>query len=481
MCVHELLERERELVAIEVLLERGGGLLVIEGGAGLGKTSLVDAACRRAEGHGYAVLRARGSELEAGFAWGVVLQLFERRFVGAAADVLEVAFAGPAGVVRPLVVGGPAVGGAAGGSFAVVHGLYWLCVNLAAGRPLLLVVDDAHWADEPSLLFLAYLAGRLDGLPVGLVVALRPPDPTSAPGPLLALHGCALGVLRPCFLSRDAVTALVLGRLGARATGELCTAVWDASGGNPLYVAELVRSFELARAPVEVGPAGLPAGGSEGIARRVIADVRRVDPHALRLVQALAVLGDGCELRHAAAIAEIEPDHALRVVAAVVRLGVLASGDPPCFGHPIVREALESSLGSDELNAAHRGAALLLHSEGAAPGQVAAHLAHVLPAGDPWVLARLREAAQSALAGGAPAVAADLYGRVLAEPPSSTQRLPILREAARAEASAGRARARARTLRRRWCWPHPRVSARRSRSRWPRSTRRCSGGSTLWT
>ena len=82
--MHELLERERELAAIEVLLEhRGGGLLVIEGAAGLGKTSLVDAACRRAEECGYAVLRARGSGLEAGFAWGVVLQLFERRFVSA--------------------------------------------------------------------------------------------------------------------------------------------------------------------------------------------------------------------------------------------------------------------------------------------------------------------------------------------------------------------------------------------------------------
>ena len=78
-----LLERERELAAVEALLEGGGGVLVVEGAAGIGKTALVEAACSRAEGRGRVVLRARGSELEAGFAFGVVRQLFERRLAGA--------------------------------------------------------------------------------------------------------------------------------------------------------------------------------------------------------------------------------------------------------------------------------------------------------------------------------------------------------------------------------------------------------------
>ena len=80
--MRRLREREHELAAVELLLDRGGGVLVIEGRAGIGKTSLVDAACRRAGELGHQVLRARGSELEADFAFGVVRQLFERRLRG---------------------------------------------------------------------------------------------------------------------------------------------------------------------------------------------------------------------------------------------------------------------------------------------------------------------------------------------------------------------------------------------------------------
>ena len=102
----ELLERDRELAAIEAVLGRGG-VLVIEGGAGIGKTSLLDAACRQAAGLGCEVLRARGSELEAGFAFGVVRQLFERRLASAEAGERDELLAGPAGG------GAPAAGGRA--------------------------------------------------------------------------------------------------------------------------------------------------------------------------------------------------------------------------------------------------------------------------------------------------------------------------------------------------------------------------------
>ena len=65
----------------------------------------------------------------------------------------------------------------------VVHGLYWLAFNLAApATPLLLVVDDGHWADEASLRWLAYLASRLEGLDVSLVVAMRPDPPARERG-----------------------------------------------------------------------------------------------------------------------------------------------------------------------------------------------------------------------------------------------------------------------------------------------------------
>ena len=81
----ELLERERELAAVEELLGRRSDVLIIEVGAGIGKTSLVQAACRRSRELGYDVLSAKGSALEADFAFGVVRQLFERRLTGAEA------------------------------------------------------------------------------------------------------------------------------------------------------------------------------------------------------------------------------------------------------------------------------------------------------------------------------------------------------------------------------------------------------------
>ena len=164
-------------------------------------------------------------------------------------------------------------------------------------------------------------------------------------------------------------------------------------------------------------------------------------PDALGLAQALAVLGDGCELRHAAAIAGVTMAVAARLAGGLVRAEVLAAGDRPRFVHPVIRDALEASLDSGGKDRTHRCAARLLHADAAPPGQVAAHLMRVRPAGDGWVLARLREAARAAMDSGAPQAAAGLLDRVLAEPPPPEQRAVVLREAARAEVTAGRERA----------------------------------------
>ncbi|MBV9354741.1 MAG: AAA family ATPase, partial [Chloroflexi bacterium] len=432
-----LLERQSELATIEVLLDRGG-VLIVEGRAGIGKTSLVDVACRRADAREYEVLSARGSELEADFAFGVVRQLFERRLLSAEPAERAALLAGPAAAVRPLLFGQPAELPASDTSFAVMHGLYWLAANLAARRPLLIAVDDAHWADEPSLRGLAYLASRLEGLALALLVALRPGEPASIGAPLLALRSEAATVLRPTLLSEGAVGSVVRGAAGARATDALCRALYTASGGNPLYLTEVLRALELDhRTLAELDPNELLVGSVEGIARHVVARARRLAPHALELAQALAVLGDDCALRHAAGIAGVAMDEAARLAAGLVRLEVLAAAAPPRFIHPVIRTALEASLSSDERDAAHRAAARLLHGDGAPSGQVAAHLLGVHPAGDEWVLARLEEAAQAALDSGAPRAAAGLLGRALAEPPPVAQRVRILRAAARAEASAG--------------------------------------------
>ena len=153
----QLLERSEELARIESALAEArsgrGTFVVIEGPAGIGKTALLAAARTAAADGGMRVLRSRGTELERDFAFGVVRQLFEPPLAEASelerADLLQ----GAAGVAaRAARASGRSRGGrpASSGvdpSFAILHGLYWLCANLAAAGPLCFVVDDAHWAD----------------------------------------------------------------------------------------------------------------------------------------------------------------------------------------------------------------------------------------------------------------------------------------------------------------------------------------------
>ncbi|HEX5782419.1 MAG TPA: ATP-binding protein, partial [Solirubrobacteraceae bacterium] len=162
-----LLERGNEFHELDGQIERAvdgqGCAVVVEGPAGIGKSRLLAEARLRAEGS-MRVLSARGSELEGEFAFGVVRQLFEAELAARRESLLAGA-AAPAAAVFGELEGGA--------SFASLHGLYWLVLNLAEEGPLLLAVDDLHWCDRPSLLFLAYLAGRLERQPILLLAGLR--------------------------------------------------------------------------------------------------------------------------------------------------------------------------------------------------------------------------------------------------------------------------------------------------------------------
>ena len=212
------------------------------------------------------MLSARGSELEADFAFGVVRQLLERRLTRAGAHERASLLAGPAAVAGQLLLESVAERSTGDTSFAVLHGLYWLTANLSAAQPLLVAVDDVHWADEPSLRWLTYLARRLEGLPVVLLAAFRLYDPASASASLLALRAEAPVILRPMLLSERAVNALVRTTIGERSGDLLSEALWTASGGNPLYLTDLLRAAFEVNDPqlVELDPAGLLVGGFEG-------------------------------------------------------------------------------------------------------------------------------------------------------------------------------------------------------------------------
>jgi hypothetical protein len=140
-----------------------GAVVVVEPSAAL------DEAQARATGAGLVVLRARASEAERGSAFGVARQLFAPPLARLGEATRAKVLRGGAKMAAPLLEDAPA----AERDITSIHGLYWLASNLADLRPLVLLVDDAEWADDPSLRLLAYLAQRIDELPVALVVATR--------------------------------------------------------------------------------------------------------------------------------------------------------------------------------------------------------------------------------------------------------------------------------------------------------------------
>jgi hypothetical protein len=147
-----------------------GSSLLVEGPDGIGKSTLISEVRERALIGGAAVLSARGAELERGFSFGVVRQLLEPALASVSAEEREALLWGAARLAEPAIgeldtelksvpsSASPSLDP----SFAVLHGLYWLTANLAERCPLLIAVDDAHWADAASLRFLVYLVGRLD-------------------------------------------------------------------------------------------------------------------------------------------------------------------------------------------------------------------------------------------------------------------------------------------------------------------------------
>ena len=168
-----LLERDDELEVFARALDRAvdgeGGLILVEGEAGAGKTALLGAAGDLAREREMGVLRARGGEFERDFPYGVVRQLFEPEL--AAAGSRAESLSSTAALAAPIFE--PSLSATAGDPSAFQHGLYWLLADLATASPLALLVDDAQWADLASLQALVYCARRLDGLPVLLLATVR--------------------------------------------------------------------------------------------------------------------------------------------------------------------------------------------------------------------------------------------------------------------------------------------------------------------
>jgi len=443
-----LLERNVELARIESALAQArtgrGTFVVIEGPAGIGKTALLAAARTVAAEGGMRVLRSRGTELERDFAFGVVRQLFEPPLAEASeverADLLQAAAgvaAGLLGFPGALATEGPPASGV-DPSFAILHGLYWLCANLAAAGPLCVVVDDAHWTDAPSLRYLAFLLTRLEELDVALVLATRPLE-AGTDAELLATMTTdpSAEMIRLPPLTRAAVAQLVESRLAGVPDPLFVEACLRATRGMPFLMHELVEALSEGQiAPTAEAARQVERIGARTVGRSIRLRLRRLPEHAGRLARALAVL-EQSDLLQAARLAGLEEAEAANAAELLTTAGILEPGRPLTFIHPIVRSGIYSELSGAERAQGHRRAARLLAEQPGAHERVAKHLLVSEPAGDGWVIERLVEAARRAERNGAPESAAVFLRRVLAEPPPPGDQSALLLELGMAEANAG--------------------------------------------
>ncbi len=443
-----LLEREHEVERVRDALraagQRAGAVLVIEGAAGMGKSRLLEEARVQASDLGLRVLAARATELEQGFPFGVVRQLFERPLLEADAGERDRWLAGAAALAADMLTGAPttavAVPGPSAGDpgYAWQHGLYWLASNLAADSPLALVIDDLQWCDAPSARALAFIARRLEGQPLALVLATRPLDPALTPEAAALVADPGAELLRPSALTEAAVGALIAARLSDAPDDRFVRACLDVTGGNPFLVGELLD--EAAARGVDPTAAAADDVGAivpRGVANAVLLRLARLAPEAAALARALSALGDGAQMGDAARLAGLAGADLEAAMGALVSAGVVESGGTVGFTHPILRAAIHGDLSPAERERLHHAAAAILRERGAPAGQVAAQVMHTEPAGDPGAVALLRDAARDALALGDAAGAAALLSRALDEPPAESDRAAVLLELGQAHARAG--------------------------------------------
>jgi hypothetical protein len=275
-----LLEREAQVAALEALAgaarSGGGRFAVVEGSAGIGKTRLIAEARAIAGAAGMRVLAARGGELEGEFAYGIVRQLFEPLLASASPELRAELLSGPAALMEPLF-GAPQPAASpdappAEGSFAILHGLYWLAANVAFHQPTLLAIDDLHWADTPSLRWLLYLTRRLEGVPLLVAAGARPPEGESRDPALVAelIADPEAAAIRPGPLGPASIAVLARELHGLEPDEAFCAALETATGGNPLFIGAVLDAVAReGTSPTAEHVPRLLEIGAQGVARAV--------------------------------------------------------------------------------------------------------------------------------------------------------------------------------------------------------------------
>lgn len=442
----DVLERDSELVTVDLLLQRvcegAGHLLVFEGSAGIGKTQLLKAVCQRAQRSDVRVIAARAAEPESNFPFSVVRQLFEPVLAAESKGERRLLLSYHATCVAHAILEQPrpsSDGELRENEHAILHGIFSLTLNLAKRKPLLIAVDDAQWMDAPSLHCLGYLVRRLSQ--VGTLVVL-----TSTPVASDVEHSgleeilCdpAAHTLRLQPVSEAAVSRLIREAVSAEPDASFGSACHAASGGNPLFLREMLAELAAGRIqPIAAETEQASALGSRSLARFESARFSKLPSAAKALAEAVAVLGDGVGYRRAAELAQLdytEAGHAARVL---IDAGIFEPSSSLSFAQGLVRAAVHARLDPARRDALHDRAARVLDRAGASADQVAKLLLAAEPKADEWAVELLRRAAYDAANSGALDQAATYLRRALTEPPTQGRTFDLLSALGTAEVHRG--------------------------------------------
>ncbi len=387
--------RGADVAELEAVLERTGSghgeLVLVPGEAGVGKTRLAEEVVDRARAWGMTVAWAGCSEAEmapAFWPWTQLLRgLLETGEDGPPAG-------GPLARLLPEVGGGVAKGTEVDPELARLELFDAVAAFLrrAAGkRPLLLVIDDLHWADVPSVLLLGVVAPTLRALPAVLLGTYR--DVDAPPGsavtgalPELVRHGRMLSLGG---LTRADVGELVASLTGSTPPARTAATLHRHTGGNPLFVRELVRLLSASGGleQLEDGerPAALPDGVREVLSRRL----ERLSEECRQLLQAGAAMGQEFGLDEVAEATKRPPGEVLEHLDEAVQARVVGAAGLGryVFGHALVRGAVYQELGLARRVRLHQqlGEALEARVERGAevdPAQLAWHFLIAAPGGN---------------------------------------------------------------------------------------------------
>ncbi|MEO6085443.1 MAG: AAA family ATPase [Umezawaea sp.] len=397
-----LVGRDSEVTAARAVVEAACSgspqVLLVQGAAGIGKTSVLKTALRTSDvPHPSTVLHARCRELWRDTSYGVVRDLMAPLdLVGRGASALSPAARWALPVLAESTVdSGPPDSSR---TYTSMHGLYWLAVDLMARGPLVLAIDDVQWADERSAHWLAYLLRRTRGMLLCLTLTMRTPG-TSAVAAVLgdALQGGGFTVLTLDALPRAAVAELIAGELGRVPDEGFVSECVDLSAGNPLTLSRLLRG---SRRPF--GPAGRSAP-LDVVASSVFDWLADQPGHVARVCRAVAVL-ERTDTDLVAALSGV-PGRTVETTLTLLRGNDILDPTGDGFVHDLIRGSLLADLDPVELVAARTLAARLLNDFGTPAEEIAAHLLRLPSQDEPWMRAVLAEAATDAERRGAPEAA----------------------------------------------------------------------------